>query len=373
VQYGIVYMDERRMLDRRVEADGLYHLSPEDELMHVVLHNFLRKGRLRSPAVRRIRTLLEAPLDRGYLDAHLGAFGLRSAFEAAVECVRQGAAAGQREAAVRRQVRWAALCARPGNVPRHLKVRSRLGAASKRRGGFVALIGPDGAGKSTVVRALLERARAVPGMQLETTYLGPWGQLQLPLVRWLRRAGITPPVQSPVLDSTVRIGSDPNRAGGPPVGSAGVRLQRARPGSLAKGYVFYAAIYIELIYRYFASVFFRVRRGRWVVADRYITDLRYLYKERPIRNYPAVRRLLCAMFPKPDLLFVLDNRPEVIVSRKRGLAAEQIQVLRHFNLQAARSYRYEVITTDRPPEDVADQMLNRMLAVRAGKQAADAR
>jgi thymidylate kinase len=134
-----------------------------------------------------------------------------------------------------------------------------------------------------------------------------------------------------------------------------------------KGYVFYAAIYIELVYRYLTSVFLRVRQGHWVIADRYISDLRYLYKERPIRNYGFVRRLLCAIFPKPDLMIILDNKPEVIVSRKNQLAAGQIETLRHFMLQAAQSYRHEVVTTDRTPEELADHVLTRMLSLRAAK------
>ena len=142
---------------------------------------------------------------------------------------------------------------------------------------------------------------------------------------------------------------------------------RAWLGSIAKGHLFYAAIYIELVYRYVTSVFFRVRKGRWVLADRYITDLRYLYKERPIRNYAGIRRLLCMIFPKPDLLIVLDNHPDVIVSRKSGLSAGQIETLRNFVLKAARAYRFEVVTTDRTPEEIADHILNRMLALRALK------
>jgi len=73
------------------------------------------------------------------------------------------------------------------------------------------------------------------------------------------------------------------------------------------------------------------------------------------------------LFPKPDLLILLDNRPDVIVSRKTGLAAGQIEVLRQFNLKAAQSYRFEVVTTDRAPEEIADHILNRMLSLRAFK------
>ena len=349
-------MDARRMLARCIESEGLFHLSPEDELMHRVVHNFLRKGPLRSAELRRIRCLLKAPLDRAYLLDHLDSFGLRTAFEAATAWIERDTATIGPAAGLRKRLLRAALRARPGNIARYLRLRCDTRMFARRKGGLVALVGPDGAGKSTVIRALTERARAIPNLKISTTYLGPWGQMQLSLVPALRRLGITPAVRQTGL-----------HLAGSSAGADRTNSLRSWFGSSAKGWVFYAALYIELIYRYVTSVFFRVRKGQWVVADRYITDLRYLYKERPISNYGIIRRLLCRLFPKPDLLIVLDNRPEVIVSRKSGLTAGQIDTLRQFNLKAARPYRFEVVTTDRAPEEVADHILNRMLSLRANK------
>jgi thymidylate kinase len=244
--------------------------------------------------------------------------------------------------------------AQPGNAHRHLVLRFGSRSSRRGRGGLVAFVGPDGSGKSTVIRTLTERARSIPGLKVRTTYLGPWGQMKLTLVPALRKLGITPTV----LPSGLHLASGTHAKDG---------SKRSQIRSLLKGSVFYAALYVELIYRYATSVFFRVRRGDWVVADRYITDLRYLYKERPIANYGTIRRFLCAVYPKPDLFIVLDNRPDVIVSRKGGLAAAQIETLRHFMLMAARNYRFEVVTTDRPPEEIADHVLNRMLSMRALK------
>jgi thymidylate kinase len=353
VQYGMVYMDAGRMLARRVESDGLFHLSLEDELIHLVIHNFLRKGALRTHALDRIRQLLSQRIDRRYLHEHLDAFGLRPAFHAAVAWVEQSHA-NAAYAGLRRRAFWAVMRAQPGNAHRYLVLRFGSRSVRKRRGGLVAFVGPDGSGKSTVIRTLTERAHAIPGLKVRTTYLGPWGQMKLSLVPALRKLGITPAVQ-PV---GLHLASGADRKDG---------SKRSWIGSLVKGCVFYTALYIELVYRYATSVFFRVRRGEWIVADRYITDLRYLYKERPIGNYGAIRRLLCAMYPKPDLFIVLDNRPDVIVSRKGGLAAAQIETLRHYMLMAARNYRFEVVTTDRPPEEIADHVLNRMLSMRALK------
>jgi thymidylate kinase len=206
-------------------------------------------------------------------------------------------------------------------------------------------VGPDGCGKSTVIHALKRRAQDVPTLRVDTTYLGPWGQMHLPWVPALRRAGITPVTRA---------------FGRHVAGRSGPYLS-----PLVKGCLFYAATYVELMYRYLTTVFFSVRDGHWVIADRYVTDLRYMYKERPVSNYPRIRRLICRLFPKPDLLIVLDNQPAVITARKGGLTEPQIEVLRRSCLEAAKDYRYEVVTTDRPPDETADYILNRMLALDA--------
>jgi thymidylate kinase len=353
VQYGIVYMDARRMLDRRVESEGIYHLSREDELLHLVVHNFLRKGPLRPGALQRIHALLQGPLDRAYLTAHLDSFGLTSAFDAAAAWVEVNHAKAGDARDVRARLFRAALLARPGNLPRYLSVRLRGRRLARRSGGFVALVGPDGCGKSTVIKTLVRRAGAIPTLKVDTTYLGPWGQMQLSWIPALRRAGIIPTTDAKL----------PTLADRRP----GARRPPLTLAAQVKGYVFYTVLYLELVYRYMTSVFVNVRRGHWVVADRYITDLRYMYKERPIEDYGAIRRLLCALYPKPDLLIVLDNHPTVIVTRKQGLAAAQIERLRQSCREAARSYRHEVVTTNRPPDEIADYLLNRMLALRASK------
>ena len=119
------------------------------------------------------------------------AFGLRPAFEAATAWIAREDAAPERAGALRRRLFRAALRAQPGNTVRHLKLKYAP-AAARRKGGLIALIGPDGAGKSTVIRTLTERASAIPTLKISTTYLGPWGQMQTRLVPTLRRLGITP-------------------------------------------------------------------------------------------------------------------------------------------------------------------------------------
>ncbi len=162
------------------------------------------------------------------------------------------------------------------------------------------------------------------------------------------------------------IGSLPEDVLPPPKGSV-LFLFSKWVKSLAKGSLFYSAIYVELYYRYLKSVFLKVHRGRWVIADRYMTDLRYFYKGNPMNNYPVWRYLACRFFPSPDLFVLLDNHAEIIHSRKKDLTIEQIEQLRLSYQQAVCSHPHEIIHTDRSPEDIADEILSRILRLSAAR------
>jgi thymidylate kinase len=209
----------------------------------------------------------------------------------------------------------------------------------------VALVGPDGSGKSTVLAAVRARARQIPGLKIEPAYLGPWGQMDMPWVPALRRLGIRPY-------------KDDGAAAGQP--SAWNRALTS-VGWSVKGAIFYCATYAELLGRYIRRVLWRTRRGSWVVSDRYITDLRYLYKSAPIERHAFWRALVCHLFPKPDLFILLDNQPEVVAERKTQLNAGEVRTVRSLCLDAIRPYPHEVIVTDRPPQAIADDVLLRIL------------
>jgi thymidylate kinase len=336
VQDGMIYMDGRRLLERRERRDGVFCLSPEDELIHLVVHNTMRRGRLRLGPLERIRALMDVPLDRVYLDAHLDDFGLRSAFRDIVAWLRRH---DEVPPALKRRLRRALFAARPGNAPRHLALRLRRALLPAPTGGVVALVGPDGSGKSTVTAAICERARRASLIKIQTTYLGPWGQLATPLVPALRRLGIKPAAD----------------------GEAGASSAWRACGAAAGGAVFYLATWIDLLVRYVRTALRPVRRGRWVVSDRYVTDLRYLYKARPISRHRLVRYLACRLFPAPDLFILLDNRPEIVAARKDQLSQAEIARHRQFSLKAIEAYPHEIVRTDQPPDRIADHILRRMI------------
>ena len=139
-----------------------------------------------------------------------------------------------------------------------------------------------------------------------------------------------------------------------------VRMPAARPASTSRS--------ASPIYRHCAGALPAWwQKGRWVVADRYITDLRYLYKSEPMFSHPLLRYWACKLFPKPDLFIFLDNESDVIHARKPQLTVEEITRSRLHGLRAIRPYPHEIIRTDQSPETIADHILSRVVQLSAGK------
>jgi thymidylate kinase len=169
----------------------------------------------------------------------------------------------------------------------------------RRRGLLVAVVGPDGAGKSTLVSRLPD-AIGHPSL---VVYMGvnPESTTHaLPTMRWAQRRGM---------------------AGGLlPAAVAGVPQRfAARSGGILselRAAVNYTHRLADLGYR-FAAGWRAARAGQAVVFDRYVYDARIdtLLARQPLsaRTYA---RLVMALFPDPDLLLILDAPSELLYARK---------------------------------------------------------
>jgi thymidylate kinase len=129
-----------------------------------------------------------------------------------------------------------------------------------------------------------------------------------------------------------------------------------------RGLVYYAAVCWDLWQRYLRDARPRLRRGEIVLADRYVYDLRHLHHGRPIAVFPLVRRLICALFPRPDLLFFLCNAPEEIVARKPQLTVADARAQQETYRRALAGRGAVEVTTSRPPEEIAEELAARILA-----------
>lgn len=215
------------------------------------------------------------------------------------------------------------------------------------RGVVVALVGTDGAGKSTVADGLAERLHGY-GVATASAYFG-MARGNLPGVRLARRLlGVATPAPGGKAGEAPG-GSATGVGGGPGAEVAG---EAPRPASRSASrpadhpYLrraaawFYAA---EYVWRYLRVVAPSRSRRRVVIVDRWVYDLR----ESPWPG-SAAARVAERLVPEPDILVLPDAPAELIHARKpeRPLAEQADQQQRYRRLLAERPARYAEVVVD---------------------------
>jgi thymidylate kinase len=212
----------------------------------------------------------------------------------------------------------------------------------------VALIGPDGAGKTTLARSL---EHELP-MQTKYLYMG---------VNWDASDHLLPTTR---LVQAIRRTRGTPSAGGPPDDSQAAAPRRGPLLRAARATWSGLSLVNRLAEEWYrqALAWSYVRRGVVVVFDRHFFSDYHAHDVAGRRPRSIDRRvhgfLLARVYPKPDLVIYLDAPPEVLLARKGEGTLESLGRRRREYLElAVATPHFVVVDAARPLDEVTQDVV----------------
>ncbi|HEY7693148.1 MAG TPA: nucleotidyltransferase family protein [Gaiellaceae bacterium] len=300
-------------LARRVRVEGVPLLRPEDRFWTLALHHLLDRDDLPEHALRTVQELAAECSSTGPLARSIDAACTPPWDASALVALARAGRWPELRAALQPLVvppGWSAgrawrFATRP--------VRRAL-VIYRRRGMTVAVLGPDGAGKSTLVNALVESWR----LPARIVYMGMQRGTSTPGKVWRAPEGAAAPRPRPLHRRLVR--------------------QTRVTGRFARR---------SLVARRHRAL------GRLVVFDRFVYDAR-VHRGRPTGLGPRFQMwLLHAVTLRPDAIVLIDVPGRVLFERKGEHSVELLDLRRQLYLELAEELP-DVVVVDgtRPPDEV---------------------
>ena len=303
VHHGFCYLPGEVVLAGRRRHERFCVPTPAMESLGILLHCVIDAKSVRPSYAERLRQLGTGDVE----ELRKAAVALVGAKLAERLIALLDARMAESATALRGRLLVAGACRHPGAAARWIRARS--GAVWDRvrdfilpPGEMVILVGPDGAGKSTLTEQVVRRLSATR-IPASPVYLGAQKPL-LPTRKWSQQVR--------------RAMGQSQKAKGPKDVD---RKQRLR-GLLH--------IMADKWARYLVYVRPRLVRGEVVVVDRYFYDLRTF--AHPLVKSRFVEGFVMRLIPEPALAFCLVADPELITIRKHELTvaetARQIECYR---------------------------------------------
>ena len=321
--HGIPFFSEESVLSESRPHGGFRVPSRSQEALIKLLQGLLYGGQVRDRYREEIAAVArEAPLAE--LSSHYGhtvsAQLLDLAGRGCWEEVEALAPRLRSSLAARRLIRH------PLNTGLRLllDVGRRFRRLRRRTGMTVAFLGPDGAGKSSVIEALQERFSDVYRRQI--------------VLHW-----------KPAL---VKRGTSSG-----PVTDPHGKAPRGRLLSTA----YFGFHVLEYAIGGFLFILWPTARNHLVVLDRYYHDF-YVDRRRFRLNVPdGMVRLGHACIPEPDLVFCLVSPADVLLERKAEVSLEEAdRQVEGYRRIASEGHNRHLIQTARPLEEVVDDVEDRL-------------
>jgi len=204
----------------------------------------------------------------------------------------------------------------------------------KPKGLWIAILGPDGSGKTTAIDLLKKR--------FEKTVLST------STFHW--RPGIIPSI------SKLLTGVDSGT-----LSTAMSNPHKANPGSFFSSIVRLCYYSFDFLLGHFLKSRRRLYEGKLIIFDRYFHDFLVDPERSRIKLPLILPHILAKILPHPDIVFCLTTDARTILNRKRELTLPEIerQLIRYRRLCSKFSYCTEVDVTGKP--DVVIQGIEKLI------------
>jgi thymidylate kinase len=308
-------------LDRRQSRDPMVVLAPDDAFWTLLLHCLLDKGAVSARHRLRLQELEpSARVDGQLAQVVEGTCPVGWTARRMLECVRRSDWAALESALAsvaawrRPQPRTARMDRIPHLLQRLPALPGRLRARLRGRGVSIAVLGPDGAGKSTVA-AGIQTSFFFP---VRAVYMGLGDDRIAPIAR-------------------IRV---PGRA---------------------------LVLALTLLWRY-ATAQYHQARGRLVIFDRYSYDALHTASGAVTRRARLGAWLLAHSCPMPDLVLVLDVPGEVMYRRKGERNPASLEAERQRLLALGhRVRRLQIVDATRSQDAVRSDVVGRIWSLYASR------
>jgi thymidylate kinase len=295
---GLDYYPADGVLARAVVKNGIFVADGWDASLIAFLSRLLHTGGTHRDYLQRAAEAFDRSPERTR-EHLLKRFGKHTELFLNVLATRDTALLEKVAKKLRRALLFNRVRNAPGKVLKNrlLCLRIHAGRVLRRPGIFVAVLGPDGAGKTTLIQSVQKDLKELIHIAAETRYLRPG------LLPWLYEfAGRSGEKE------VARI----NPHAGSPSGAAGSLLRLA----------YYTADYLL---GYWIRIYpVLVRRATVIFFDRYFYD----YYVDPARWKIGAPWWLVGIFgtciPRPDLVIMLHAEPEIVHRRKQELPVEEL-------------------------------------------------
>ncbi len=352
IQNGFKYLEMNGLHERLHETpEGFKKLPPEDELLHLFFHNLVGKKHLQEKHLGMVNACLAESLDENYLKNRVESPELWAIFQkfcANPEAFVSDKAMEKQAAAQIREILEKSGANQLSDVPKRQN--------KPKRGVHFAFLGVDGAGKSTTVEHVQKLLEHAGKIKYEFVYMGPWGYVRSPILKKIYALKLFPSKENWAATFWQKLSGKKVKTSLPKI------LQKWLSG-LVKGWIYYAGVYFEMWYRYLREVRPNVHKGRIVLSDRYVYDLRYIYKKRPITQFKLFRWFVCKFFPAPDRVVFIWNSAEDIIARKPQLGAEEINLFQEYYRKTFVGKPVLELRSDRPPEELAREIVEEIMRI----------